>query len=460
MAVPAHDERDYDFAKKFNLEIIPVIQGGDISKEAYVGDGVHINSEFLNGLNKEDAINKMIEWLEKNKLGTKHINYRLREWIFARQRYWGEPIPVIHLENGKDVLETNLPLVLPELEDYSPSKTGSSPLEKATDWVNVTVDGIKGKRETSTMPGSAGSSWYFLRYIDPHNNQEIANKKLIEHWMPVDLYIGGPEHAVGHLLYSRMWNHYLYEKGIVNVKEPFKKLYHQGMILGSNNEKMSKSRGNVINPDDIIKEYGADTLRLYEMFMGPLEMSKPWSEQGVVGAHRFIERVYRLYTTEGIIKDDENKNLEKLYHQTVKKVTNDYETLNFNTAISQMMVFVNAVYKENVFPLKYANNLLKLLNPIIPFITEELWSILGHDDTIAYEAWPIYDEEKTKEETFEMVVQVNGKVRGRIEVGMETSKEEMEELAKQLDNVKKYIADKEIVKIITVPKKLVNIVIK
>ncbi len=460
MAVPAHDERDYDFAKKFNLEIIPVIQGGDISKEAYVGDGVHINSEFLNGLNKEDAINKMIEWLEKNKLGTKHINYRLREWIFARQRYWGEPIPVIHLENGKDVLETNLPLVLPELEDYSPSKTGSSPLEKATDWVNVTVDGIKGKRETSTMPGSAGSSWYFLRYIDPHNNQEIANKKLIEHWMPVDLYIGGPEHAVGHLLYSRMWNHYLYEKGIVNVKEPFKKLYHQGMILGSNNEKMSKSRGNVINPDDIIKEYGADTLRLYEMFMGPLEMSKPWSEQGVVGAHRFIERVYRLYTTEGIIKDDENKNLEKLYHQTVKKVTNDYETLNFNTAISQMMVFVNAVYKENVFPLKYANNLLKLLNPIIPFITEELWSILGHDDTIAYEAWPIYDEEKTKEETFEMVVQVNGKVRGKIEVGMETSKEEMEELAKQLDNVKKYIADKEIVKIITVPKKLVNIVIK
>ena len=460
MAVPAHDERDYDFAKKFNLEIIPVIQGGDISKEAYVGDGVHINSEFLNGLNKEDAINKMIEWLEKNKLGTKHINYRLREWIFARQRYWGEPIPVIHLENGKDVLETNLPLILPELEDYSPSKTGSSPLEKATDWVNVTVDGIKGKRETSTMPGSAGSSWYFLRYIDPHNNQEIANKKLIEHWMPVDLYIGGPEHAVGHLLYSRMWNHYLYEKGIVNVKEPFKKLYHQGMILGSNNEKMSKSRGNVINPDDIIKEYGADTLRLYEMFMGPLEMSKPWSEQGVVGAHRFIERVYRLYTTEGIIKDDENKNLEKLYHQTVKKVTNDYETLNFNTAISQMMVFVNAVYKENVFPLKYANNLLKLLNPIIPFITEELWSILGHDDTIAYEAWPIYDEEKTKEETFEMVVQVNGKVRGKIEVGMETSKEEMEELAKQLDNVKKYIADKEIVKIITVPKKLVNIVIK
>ena len=342
MAVPAHDERDYEFAKKFNLEIIPVIDGGDISCEAYVGDGLHINSEFLNGLNKEDAINKMIDWLEENNLGTKHINYRLREWIFARQRYWGEPIPIIHLENGQDILETNLPLVLPELEDYSPSKDGASPLEKATDWVNVEVNGIKGKRETSTMPGSAGSSWYFLRYIDPHNDKEIADKKLIEHWMPVDLYIGGPEHAVGHLLYSRMWNHYLHEKGIVNVAEPFQKLFHQGMILGSNNEKMSKSRGNVVNPDDIINEYGADTLRLYEMFMGPLEMSKPWSEQGVAGAHRFIERVYRLYT-ECKIKDEENKNLEKIYHQTVKKVTQDYETLNFNTAISQIMIFVNAV---------------------------------------------------------------------------------------------------------------------
>ena len=459
MAVPAHDERDYEFAKKFNLEIIPVIDGGDISCEAYVGDGLHINSEFLNGLNKEDAINKMIDWLEENNLGTKHINYRLREWIFARQRYWGEPIPIIHLENGQDILETNLPLVLPELEDYSPSKDGASPLEKAIDWVNVEVNGIKGKRETSTMPGSAGSSWYFLRYIDPHNDKEIADKKLIEHWMPVDLYIGGPEHAVGHLLYSRMWNHYLHEKGIVNVAEPFQKLFHQGMILGSNNEKMSKSRGNVVNPDDIINEYGADTLRLYEMFMGPLEMSKPWSEQGVAGAHRFIERVYRLYT-EGNIKDEENKNLEKIYHQTVKKVTQDYETLNFNTAISQIMIFVNAVYKEEVFPLEYANNLLKLLNPVIPFITEELWNRLGHNDTIAYETWPTYDEEKTKEEMFEMVVQVNGKVRGKISVSMDTPKEEMESLAKELENVKRHIENKEIVKVITVPKKLVNIVIK
>ena len=459
MAVPAHDQRDYEFAKKFNIDIIPVIEGGDISFEAYTGDGLHINSEFLNGLNKEDAINKMIEWLEDNKLGSKHVNYRLREWIFARQRYWGEPIPVIHLENGKDVLDENLPLVLPELEDYSPSKTGASPLDKATSWVNVEVDGIKGKRETSTMPGSAGSSWYFLRYIDPHNDKEIADKKLIEHWMPVDLYVGGPEHAVGHLLYSRMWNNYLYDKGIVNVKEPFKKLVHQGMILGENGIKMGKRYPEyAINPNDVVDEYGADTLRLYEMFMGPLEADKPWSKKGVEGARRFLDRVYRLY--EEKLSNKENKNLEKIYHQTVKKVTEDYESLNFNTAISQMMIFINAVYKEDEFPLEYAINFVKLLNPIAPFMTEEIWQMLGHDKTIAYETWPTYDIEKTKEDEFEMVVQVNGKVRGKIVVSMDTSKEEMEVLAKELDNVKKYIDGKEIIKIITVPKKLVNIVIK
>ena len=459
MAVPAHDQRDYEFAKKFNIDIIPVIEGGDISFEAYTGDGLHINSEFLNGLNKEDAINKMIEWLEDNKLGSKHVNYRLREWIFARQRYWGEPIPVIHLENGKDVLDENLPLVLPELEDYSPSKTGASPLDKATSWVNVEVDGIKGKRETSTMPGSAGSSWYFLRYIDPHNDKEIADKKLIEHWMPVDLYVGGPEHAVGHLLYSRMWNNYLYDKGIVNVKEPFKKLVHQGMILGENGIKMGKRYPEyAINPNDVVDEYGADTLRLYEMFMGPLEADKPWSKKGVEGARRFLDRVYRLY--EEKLSNKENKNLEKIYHQTVKKVTEDYESLNFNTAISQMMIFINAVYKEDEFPLEYAINFVKLLNPIAPFMTEEIWQMLGHDKTIAYETWPTYDIEKTKEDEFEMVVQVNGKVRGKIVVSMDTSKEEMEILAKELDNVKKYINGKEIIKIITVPKKLVNIVIK
>ena len=458
MAVPAHDTRDFAFATKYGIEIIPVISGGDISKEAYTGDGVHINSEFLDGLNKEDAINKMIEWLEDKKLGTKKVNYRLREWIFARQRYWGEPIPIIHLNNGgtRVLDDDELPLVLPSLEDYSPSKTGASPLEKATEWVN-TPDG---KRETSTMPGSAGSSWYFLRYIDPHNDEELADKRLLEHWMPVDLYMGGPEHAVGHLLYSRMWNNYLYDKGICPVKEPFKKLRHQGMILGSNGEKMSKSKGNVVNPDEMVNNYGADSLRLYEMFMGPIDAAKPWDPNGIDGAKKFLERIWRLYTEENKIKDEENKNLEKVYHQTVKKVTEDYETMNFNTAISSMMVFINAVYKENVFPKEYALNFLKLLNPIAPHITEELWQRLGNNDTITYATWPSFDESKMVDETFEMVVQVNGKVRGKIVVSTETSKEEMEKLALDISNVKNYIDGKEIVKIVTIPKKLVSIVVK
>lgn len=432
-----------------------------INDTAYIGDGIHINSDFINGLNQEDATNKMIDWLEANKIGSKQISYRLRDWIFARQRYWGEPIPIIHLGKSKRVAleDKDLPLVLPPLTDYRPSKDGKSPLEKAKNWVNVEYDGYHGKRETSTMPGSAGSSWYFLRYIDPDNENEIANKELLKHWLPVDLYVGGSEHAVGHLLYSRMWNNYLYDKGIVPVEEPFKKLVHQGMILGSNNEKMSKSRGNVVNPDDIIKKYGADTLRLYEMFMGPLEASKPWNEQAVLGTSKFLDRVYRLYTSDKI-KDMDNNNLEKVYHQTVKKVTEDYETLNFNTAISQMMIFINAVYKEDIFPLEYALNFLKLLNPVAPFITEELWSCLGNRETIAYEKWPSYDLRKTLEETYEMVVQVNGKVRGKIEVDMNTTQEEMESLSKEIDNVRKHIENKEIIKIITIPKKLVNIVIK
>ncbi len=463
MAVPAHDERDYEFAKKFGIDIIQVIEGGDISHEAYIGDGLHINSEFLNGLNKEDAINKMIDWLEINKLGNKQINYRLRDWIFARQRYWGEPIPIVHFEDGTSVSlkDEDLPLVLPELEDYSPSKTGASPLDKADNWVNVTIDGKKAKRETSTMPGSAGSSWYFLRYIDPYNDNEIADKKLLEHWMPVDLYVGGPEHAVGHLLYSRMWNNYLYDKGIVSVKEPFKKLVHQGMILGENGIKMGKRYPEfAVNPNDIVECYGADTLRLYEMFMGPIEADKPWSKKGVEGARRFLDRVYRLYIEENKIKDENNTNLDKIYNQTVKKVTEDYESLNFNTAISQMMVFINSVYKENVFPEEYALNFLKLLNPIAPYITEELWNKLGNNNTIAYESWPTYDETKIVSETYTMIVQVNGKVRGKIEVFTDTSNEQMESLAKKHENVIKNIEGKEILKVIVVPKKLVNIVVK
>ena len=429
---------------------------------AYAGEGIHVNSDFINGLNKQDAIDKMIEWLEENKVGTKKINYRLREWIFARQRYWGEPVPIVHYEDGTNEAldDKDLPLVLPELKDYQ-GKNGKAPLENDQDWVNIVYKGKKAKRETSTMPGSAGSSWYYLRYIDPHNNNEIANKELLKHWMPVDLYVGGPEHAVGHLLYSRMWGNYLYDKGISPVKEPFKKLVHQGMILGSNGLKMGKRHPKYcINPNDIAKKYGADTLRLYEMFMGPLEADKPWSDTGVEGARRWLDRVYRLYTEENKIKDEENKNLEKIFHQTVKKVTEDYETLNFNTAISQMMIFINAVYKEDVFPRKYAMDFIKLLNPIAPHLTEEIWSLMGHDNTIAYEEWPKYDIEKTKEDTFFMVVQVNGKVRGKIEVATDTSKEEMEKLAYEIENVKVHIEGHDVVKTIVVPKKLVNIVIK
>ena len=429
---------------------------------AYAGEGIHVNSDFINGLNKQDAIDKMIEWLEENKVGTKKINYRLREWIFARQRYWGEPVPIVHYEDGTNEAldDKDLPLVLPELKDYQ-GKNGKAPLENDQDWVNIIYKGKKARRETSTMPGSAGSSWYYLRYIDPHNDNEIANKELLKHWMPVDLYVGGPEHAVGHLLYSRMWGNYLYDKGISPVKEPFKKLVHQGMILGSNGLKMGKRHPKYcINPNDIAKKYGADTLRLYEMFMGPLEADKPWSDTGVEGARRWLDRVYRLYTEENKIKDEENKNLEKIFHQTVKKVTEDYETLNFNTAISQMMIFINAVYKEDVFPRKYAMDFIKLLNPIAPHMTEEIWSLMGHDNTIAYEEWPKYDIEKTKEDTFFMVVQVNGKVRGKIEVATDTSKEEMEKLAYEIENVKVHIEGHDVLKTIVVPKKLVNIVIK
>lgn len=462
MAVPAHDERDYEFAKKFGIDIIPVIEGGDVSKEAYTGDGVHINSEFLDGLNKGDSIDKMISWLEKNKIGSKQVNYRIRDWIFARQRYWGEPIPIVHLENGKDIAlpDDELPLILPTLEDYK-GKNGKAPLENAEDWVNVEVNGIKGKRETSTMPGSAGSSWYFLRYIDPNNEEEIADKELLSHWMPVDLYVGGPEHAVGHLLYSRMWNHYLYDKGIVPVKEPFQKLVHQGMILGSNGIKMGKRYPEyVVNPNDIVNKYGADTLRLYEMFMGPLEADKPWNDSAVEGAKKFLDRVWRLYVEDNKIKDEANKNLEKIYHQTVKKVTEDYETLNFNTAISQMMIFINAVYKEEVFPMEYAKEFIKLLNPIAPHITEEIWEkVFKKDNTISYEKWPTYDETKIVDETFFLIVQVNGKVRGKLEVSSNTTEEEMKQLAKEIPNVKTFTEGKEIVKEIVVPKKLVNIVV-
>lgn len=462
MAVPAHDDRDYAFAKKFGIDIIPVLEGGDITKEAWTQDGVHINSGFLNGLDKQEAIDKMLDWLEEHHCGSKHVNYRLREWIFARQRYWGEPIPIINFDDGTSVAlsDDQLPLILPELEDYSPSKTGSSPLDKAVDWVNVEVDGKKGKRETSTMPGSAGSSWYFLRYIDPHNDKAIADPELLKHWMPVDLYVGGPEHAVGHLLYSRMWNNYLFDKGIVPVKEPFKKLYHQGMILGPNGVKMSKSKGNVINPDDIVEAYGADTLRLYEMFMGPLEASKPWSETGVEGSKKWLERVYRLFVESDKLTDTNDGSLDFVYHSTVKKVTEDYENLGFNTAISQMMIFINEAYKAKSVYKPYAEGIVKMLSCIAPHICEEMWEKLGHEGTIAYEAWPTYEEDKLVVSTIEIAVQVNGKVRGRLSINKDQEAESVKQQALELENVKAHTDGKEVKKIIYVPNKIVNIVVK
>ena len=460
MAVPAHDERDYEFAKKFDLPIIPVLEGGDISKEAFVDDGIHINSDFLNGLNKNDSIEKMINWLEENKVGTRKINYKLREWIFARQRYWGEPIPIVFVDDeDKAIPDSELPLVLPELENYAPSKTGASPLDKATNWVNTTFEGKKARRETSTMPGAAGSSWYFLRYIDPKNENEIANKKLLEHWLPVDLYVGGPEHAVGHLLYSRFWNNYLYNKNIVPVKEPFQTLRHQGMILGPNGEKMSKSKGNVINPDDMVKQYGADSLRIYEMFMGPIESAKPWDINGIEGSKKFLDRVWRIYAESDKIQEKENKNLERIYHFTVKKVTNDYETMNFNTAVSQMMIFINTVSKEEIFPKEYAEGFLKILNPIAPHITEELWNtVFGNNGTMAYSSWPTYDEEKAIDTQVTLPIQINGKLRETITINLDEEEEIVKE--KVHNAISEKLKGKKIVKEIYVKNKIYNIVVK
>ena len=459
MAVPAHDSRDFAFAKQFHIEIKQVIAGGDISKGAYEGDGKHIHSQFLDGMDKSSAIDTMIQWLSEHNCGKKKVNYRLRDWIFARQRYWGEPIPVVHLEDETiEVLDSSsLPLCLPTLEDYSPSTKGTSPLEKAGDWVHTN----KGRRETSTMPGSAGSSWYYLRYIDPHNENELVDKRLADHWMPVDLYVGGPEHAVGHLLYARMWNQYLYDRGIIKHQEPFKKLVHQGMILGENGIKMGKRYPKyVVNPNDIVHTYGADTLRLYEMFMGPIEANKPWSSTGVEGSRRFIDRIWRLYTQEDKIQDEDNPKLEKIYHQTVKKVTEDYESLGFNTAISQLMIFINAVYKESVFPKQYADGFIKLINPITPHIAEEIWhTILHHTNTIAYDSWPIFDENKVQDQMIEMVVQVNGKVRGKMEVAVDLVQEEIEAKAFAIENVQAHIQNKDIKKVIVVKNKIINIVV-
>ncbi len=464
MAVPSHDQRDYEYAIIHNIPMIQVISGRDVDKSAfekhdYLGKGCKlINSEEFTGLTVEQAKTAITDKLVKMGCARERVNYRIREWIFARQRYWGEPIPILHFDNGdtKALTDDELPLTLPVLEDYKPAKDGSSPLAKAVDWVNVKVGDRLAKRETSTMPGSAGSSWYFLRYIDPKNNNEIADKKLLEHWLPVDLYVGGPEHAVGHLLYSRMWNNYLFDKGVVPVKEPFKKLVHPGMILGANGIKMGKRYPEyVVDPNDIVKKYGGDTLRLYEMFMGPLEMSKPWDDNGVAGAKRFLDRVYRIYQEKNIV-DTNNGELDMIYHQTVKKVSEDYESLNFNTAISQMMVFINAVQKVNEIPREYAEGFVKLLNPICPFMTEELWSELGHKDTIAYEAWPTYDESKMVVDTIEIPIQVNGKLRGKITVSKTASEDEVKSTA--LEEVKSYLTNG-YKKIVYISGRIFNIVV-
>ncbi|MCC4324276.1 leucine--tRNA ligase [Limosilactobacillus reuteri] len=468
MAVPSGDQRDYDFATKFDLPIKPIIEGADVSEGAFDGDGKHINSGFLDGLNIADAKQKMIDWLEEHDAGHKKVNYRLRDWIFSRQRYWGEPIPVIHWDDGTTSLvpEDELPLELPKTDNIEPSGTGESPLANVEDWVNVyDENGRHGLRETNTMPQWAGSSWYWLRYTDPHNDKEFASKEALDYWSPVDLYVGGAEHAVLHLLYARFWHKVLYDLGLVPTKEPFMKLVNQGMILGSNHEKMSKSKGNVVNPDDIVDQYGADTLRLYEMFMGPLEESVPWDEKGLHGANKWVQRVWRL------LMDDNNHlrdrvstindgKLTKVYNQTVKKVTEDYERMHFNTAISQLMVFVNEAYKVDDLPVEYMKGFVKMIAPIMPHMAEELWSQFGESDTITYQPWPTYDPKALVEDEVEMIVQVNGKVRAKIKMAKDTDRDEAQQLALANEHVKKFTDGKDIKKVIVVPNKIVNIVAK
>lgn len=468
MAVPSGDQRDYDFAKKFDLPIKPIIEGADLSEGAFDGDGKHINSGFLDGLNIKDAKAKMIDWLEEHDAGHKQVNYRLRDWIFSRQRYWGEPIPVIHWDDGTTSLvpEDELPLKLPDTDNIEPSGTGESPLANVKDWVNVyDENGRHGLRETNTMPQWAGSSWYWLRYTDPHNSKEFASKEALDYWSPVDLYVGGAEHAVLHLLYARFWHKVLYDLGLVPTKEPFMKLVNQGMILGSNHEKMSKSKGNVVNPDDIVDKYGADTLRLYEMFMGPLTESVPWDEEGLHGSYKWIQRVWRLLMDDNNHLRDRFSNfndgkLTKVYNQTVKKVTEDFERMHFNTAISQLMVFVNEAYKADDLPAEYMQGFIKMISPVMPHVAEELWSQFGISDTIAYQPWPKYDPAALVENEVEMILQVNGKVRAKVKMAKDTPKEEAEKQALANEHVQKFTAGKDIKKVIVVPNKIVNIVAK
>lgn len=469
MAVPGHDTRDWEFAKQFDLEIVEVIKGGNITEEAYGGDGEHVNSGFLNGLHNEEAIAKMITWLEENSKGQGKVTYRLRDWLFSRQRYWGEPIPILHLEDGtmKTVPVDQLPLILPDVEQIKPSGTGESPLANVLDWVE-TIDpetGMKARRETNTMPQWAGSCWYYLRFIDPHNDLELCSKDKQQQWLPVDLYIGGAEHAVLHLLYARFWHKVLYDLGIVDTKEPFHKLVNQGMILGNNNEKMSKSRGNVVNPDEIVQGYGADTLRIYEMFMGPLEATKPWNINGVEGSHRFLSRVWRLiFNEEGninskIVDGEGSDEFKRTWQKSIKKVTEDYDNLRFNTAISQLMIFINDAYKADTIPRQAIVDFAQLLSPLAPHISEELWQRLGHEESITYAKWPTYDESWTVDAEVEIVVQVNGKIVQRTLIAKDMDQAAMQAYSLALPSVEQAIAGKSIRKVVAVPGKLVNIVV-
>ncbi|MCT2871658.1 leucine--tRNA ligase [Limosilactobacillus fermentum] len=467
MAVPSGDQRDFEFATKFNLPITPVVEGFN-GEEAYTEDGAHVNSGFLDGLNIKESKAKMVEWLEEHDCGGKKVNYRLRDWIFSRQRYWGEPIPVIHWDDGTTSLvpEDELPLRLPETDNIEPSGTGESPLANIEDWVNVyDENGRHGKRETNTMPQWAGSSWYWLRYTDPTNDKEFASKEALDYWSPVDLYVGGAEHAVLHLLYARFWHKVLYDLGLVPTKEPFMKLVNQGMILGSNHEKMSKSKGNVVNPDDIVDQYGADTLRLYEMFMGPLEESVPWDEKGLHGSNKWVQRVWRL------LMDDNNHlrdrvstyndgKLTKVYNQTVKKVTDDFERMHFNTAISQLMVFVNEAYKVDDLPLEYMEGFVKMIAPLMPHLAEELWSQFNESETITYQPWPTYDEKALVEDEVEMIVQVNGKVRAKIKMAKDADNKDVEDAALANEHVHSFVDGKDVKKVIVIPNRIVNIVVK
>ena len=474
MAVPAHDERDYEFATKFNLPITAVIEDNGEVVVPFFGDGKHINSDFINGLNNEEAIEKVIEFLEENKVGRSKVTYKLRDWLFSRQRYWGEPIPIIHWEDGTmtTVPDSELPLLLPETDNIKPSGTGESPLANIEEWLNV-VDpetGKKGKRETNTMPQWAGSCWYYLRYIDPHNDEMFADPEKLKYWLPVDVYIGGAEHAVLHLLYARFWHKVLYDLGLVPSREPFQKLFNQGMILAEGKdgrpEKMSKSKGNVVNPDDIIVSHGADTLRVYEMFMGPLDASIAWSENGLDGSRRFLDRVYRLFVDEETgkvndkVQDKDNEELEVSYNYTVKKVSEDIEILGFNTAISQLMVFVNDCYKAEYIPRKYALGFIQLLAPFAPHLAEEMWEVYGNTESISYVPWPTFDESKLVSDTVEIVVQLMGKVKAKLDVKKDLTPAELEQIVLANEEVKELIEGKQVMKVIVVPGRLVNIVAK